>query len=105
MIRLLVVAAFVAAVVLSVTVPALTLDDAAESARATVFGADTNIVIVSIHEHAVAIRKEEPFDMPCSTEERPSKLPGTIPRYVVDAGAFYDGDLHLILKPAYPKGC
>jgi len=74
-------------------------------ARASVFGADTNIVIVSIHEHAVAIRKEEPFDMPCSTEERPSTLPGTIPRYVVDAGAFYDGDLHLILKPAYPKGC
>jgi hypothetical protein len=75
------------------------------TALATVFGADTNIVIVSIQRDAVEIRKEEPFDMPCSTQERPSKLPATIPRYVIDAQAFYDGDLHLILKPAYPKGC
>ena len=75
------------------------------SARATIFGADSNVVIVSIGQHAVEIRKEESFEIPCSTEERPSKRPRTIQRYVVGPDAFYDGDLHLILEPAYPKGC
>jgi hypothetical protein len=73
--------------------------------RATVFDADTNIVIVSVRDHAVEIRIEQSFDTACSTEERPSKLPRTIPTYVVDADGLYDGDLHLILQPAYPKGC
>jgi hypothetical protein len=75
------------------------------TARAPIFGAGTHIVIVSIHGHAVEIRKEEPFDVPCSSEERPSKRPSMIRTYVADADAFYDGDLHLILKPAYPRGC
>jgi len=73
--------------------------------RATIFNADSHIVIVSIQGDTVHIRREEPFDMPCSTEERPLKLPGRIGTYRVDADAFYDGDRHLILQPAYPKGC
>jgi hypothetical protein len=75
------------------------------TARGTILSADSHVVIVSIQAHAVEIRKEEPFDMPCSTEERPLKLPGSISTYVVDADAFYDGDRHLKLQPAYPKGC
>ena len=43
-----------------------------------IFGADTNIVIVSIGQHAVEIRKEESFEIPCSTEEPPSTRPRTI---------------------------
>ena len=62
-------------------------------------------MIVSIQEHAVEIRKEEPFDMPCSVEVGRLTRPGTIRTYVVDPGALYDRDLHLILKLAYPKGC
>ena len=73
--------------------------------RGTVFGAETNIVIVSLRDRVVEIRKEEPFDMPCSPVERPLKLPGTIQTLVVDADAFYDGDRHLMLQPAYPRGC
>ena len=67
------------------------------------FSAGTNIVVVSIQEHALEIRKEEPFDMPCTDDERAVKR-RKLPTYVVDAAAFYDR-LHLQLQPAYPKGC
>ena len=39
--------------------------------------------------------------MPCSTQERPSKLPAT--RYVIDAGAFYDGDLQPHIEAGVPQ--
>ena len=71
-------------------------------AGAAVFSAGTNIVVVNIRQHALEIRKEEPFDMPCGVEIVPE--PRRIPTYVVDAAAFYDR-LHLQLRPAYPKGC
>lgn len=67
------------------------------------FSAGTNIVVVSIREHALEIRQEEPFDMPCTDDDRAAKR-GKLPTYVVDAAAFYDR-LHLQLQPAYPKGC
>ena len=71
-------------------------------AGAAVFSAGTNIVVVNIRKHALEIRKEEPFDMPCDVETVPE--PRRVPTYVVDAAAFYDR-LHLQLRPAYPKGC
>ncbi len=71
-------------------------------AGAAVFNAGTNIVVVNIRQHALEIRKEEPFDMPCDVETVPE--PRRVPTYVVDAAAFYDR-LHLQLRRAYPKGC
>jgi hypothetical protein len=67
------------------------------------FSAGTNLVVVSIQKHALEIRKEAPFDMPCADNDRAATR-RKLPTYVVDAAAFYDR-LHLQLKPAYPKGC
>ena len=75
------------------------------AAGTALFHADTNIVLVSIQERALEIRKEQPFDMPCAADEPAARRPQKIPTYVVDAAAFYDRDLHLRLQPAYPKGC
>jgi hypothetical protein len=74
-------------------------------AGTTLFRADTNVFLVSIQEQALEIRQEQPFDMPCTTDERTATRPQKIATYVVDAAAFYDRDLHLRLQPAYPKGC
>jgi hypothetical protein len=49
------------------------------------------------------IRKEEPFDRPCS-ETEPTRG-RRLQTYLVDLAEVYDGDLHLRLRLAYPKGC
>ncbi|HSL20021.1 MAG TPA: hypothetical protein VK886_00700 [Vicinamibacterales bacterium] len=76
----------------------------AKGGRTTVLTAGTNIFVASIRPHALEVRKEEPFDMPCTAEALAAPR-REVPTHVVDAPAFYDRDLHLQLRPAYPKGC
>jgi hypothetical protein len=63
-----------------------------------------NIVVVAVHGRTLEIREEEDVDGPCAgSDERAAKpIAGT---YLVDAEEFYDGDLHLQLRPAYTRGC
>jgi hypothetical protein len=61
------------------------------------------VVLLNVRARMLEIRKEEPFDRPCSETEpmRGRRLQ----TYLVDLAEVYDGDLHLRLRLAYPKGC
>jgi hypothetical protein len=60
-------------------------------------------VVLNVHERMLEVRKEKPFDRPCSETEpiRGRRLQ----TYLVDLAEVYDADLHLRLRLAYPKGC
>ena len=61
-----------------------------------------NVVVLSIAGRTLAIRKEQPADMPCDGTEPPRQ---ELPQYLIETDALYDADLHLRLKPAYTRGC
>lgn len=65
-----------------------------------------NFVVIDLHPGVLEIRAEEPSDMPC-VEEGEGAAPPDRPRQThrVNADEFCDGDLHLQILPAYPKGC
>jgi hypothetical protein len=58
--------------------------------------------IIRFRDGAVEMRNEEPGDMDCG-DVPPTTRP--LPAYVVDARDLHDSDLHLLLKPAYTRGC
>lgn len=74
-----------------------------KGAQRTVTLDEGEYIVLNVHERILEIRKEEPFDRPCSETEpmRGRRLQ----TYLVDLAEVYDADLHLRLRLAYPKGC
>jgi hypothetical protein len=74
-----------------------------KGARRTVTLDEGEFVVLNLRDRMLEIRKEEPFDRPCSSTEpvRGRRLQ----TYLVDVAEVYDADLHLRLQIAYPKGC
>jgi hypothetical protein len=62
-----------------------------------------NYMLVGIQGRVAELRKEEPFDSPCE-DSRP-RARATLRTYLVAAEEFYDANLHLVLTPAYTRGC
>jgi hypothetical protein len=58
--------------------------------------------VLAIARRTLAVRKEQPADMPCDGGDRPRE---ELPQYLIQADALYDADLHLRLRPAYTRGC
>lgn len=70
----------------------------------TVTIAAGNVIVIEVHGRTLEIRKEEDFDGPCADSD--ARAAGNrLPTFLVDAEQFYDSNLHLLLKPAYTRGC
>jgi hypothetical protein len=62
------------------------------------------VIVTAVHGRTLEFRKEEEFDNACGDSYDPARS-ARLPTYVAAAEAFYDSDLHLQLRYAYPKGC
>jgi hypothetical protein len=63
-----------------------------------------NLFVVAVHERTLEIRNEEESDSPCAGGDERGRTRRRR-TYLVDAEEFYDGDGHLLLRPAYTRGC
>jgi hypothetical protein len=59
--------------------------------------------VVTVRNRYIEMRKDVPGDMPCGGDEPAPKRP--LRTYIVDRNDLYDTDLHLLLEPAYTRGC
>ena len=74
-----------------------------EANKPTVFRGG-ELLVIGVNGRTLEFRQEEEFDSVCSDAYDPARSVRQ-PTYLADVEEFYDGDLHLQLRPAYPKGC
>ena len=67
------------------------------------FNDEDTLIIVAIHDRMLEIRKDDEFDSPCAADKPPAGR--KYDTFFVNADELYDADLHLRMRPAYPKGC
>ncbi len=62
-----------------------------------------NYFVVAVQDRYIEMRTEVPSDMPCGEDVPAPAKP--LRTYIVDLNELCDADLHLLLKPAYTRGC